>query len=437
MKDLWLVGLLLLLGGNPGMDAVFNEKYAYIATAVVLAMLLHRRGVSPLGQRLPWIGGAFLSILLTQTLDFGIPYVTLLGFATRLFIASAVVRLVRDFPVTYVRAIYLLAIYSIVVWSIDQLCLALGIGLREWFEPLAEAIGAPGEHQFVLFYTFAGQVHRNAAFFREPGLFAGYLLLGLLLLSLRNNAFARKDAKRTQLVLLLALATTMSTAGYITAPLVLAASALRERQRLTSTATAVKRFTVILFVGVGIVWFASNHSDFIAEKIAQEYEFFDLESAGFEVSRLGAALFDFQAIVERPVFGWGIDTGTKFALTPEFIELGITPSGGVTGWARSFGIVGLLILIAALWTSVRPLSGHGPITTSYVTFVLLVIAQPNAFLNYPLFLSLMFLPETGGSSLVRDDEVATVQPEQRHTSADVSGGFAAAAQLDTREAVHA
>jgi hypothetical protein len=388
----WLL-LLMLVSGNPSVYALFGgEEYLLPIVAALLGCVVITRRVHVLGPRVVPVSVMLLGILVVQCALFQFwPVATILGLATRLFIAAAVVALVDDFPAAYIRAISIVAGYCVVMWTIDQATLALGVDFRALFMPLEHVVGMDSDHRFSLVYTFTvlEGTYRNAGFFREPGLFAGYLLLGLLWLMLDQSGIEPRVRRQRVVVVLVALLTTVSTAGYVTIPLVLAAVAFK---RSAHPARAVSRklvFVAVLLASLVGLWLVSENTTFLEEKLQLQYQGFVDEKKNYQITRFGAALLDFEAISERPFLGWGLHESTKFALTPDLTEL--SPSGGVTGWARSYGLVGLVVFLLAIGASLRPLIGGSLAAAIYATAVIVVIAQPNTFLNYPAFLALMFL----------------------------------------------
>lgn len=393
-RDAYLVAALLVISGNPSVSAIAGgDEIVLSLAAVVMALALLARGTSVARTRLVPVAAALTAIQVLQAFDFGFfPFVTALGLVTRLFLGAAVVAMAADFSMAYVRAMVAIAIYALIMYAVDQTFLQLGGGFRELFEPLEEVIGIQADHHFALVYTFTENAgtHRNAAFFREPGLFAGYLLLAILFVVLRAKDLERGERNRYLAVLIVALASTFSTAGYVTLPLVLAASAFRSHERRHHRAPRKRVVLAVLALSVGAVWLVSQNSDFIADKVLHQYETFLDEGRGYEITRLGAAYLDAQAIRERPLTGWGLHESTRFSMTPELAEL--FPSGGVTGWARSYGLLGLGVLMWSLVLALRSISGTRGVGALYVTVVVLLIVQPNTFLNFPFFMGLMLLP---------------------------------------------
>ena len=415
----WMI-VMLVISGNPAVYPLAGgEENLLPIVAAVLGFAVVARRARVFQPRVLWVTAALVGIQLVQCYEFQFwPVVTILGMVTRLFIAAAVVALVEDFPAVYVRAITIVATYCLAMWVLDQTALALRLDFRGLFAPIEQAIGLHADHRFALVYTFSilHGSYRNAGFFREPGLFAGYLLLGLLWLMLdrrgvaprasslgaspqgdsdpscaadRDRAITARVRRRRIVVVLAALLTTFSTAGYVTIPVVLAAVAFEHGERIKRVVSRKAMFVAVLVVSLGGLWLVSKNTTFLEDKIQSQYEEVVDETANYETARFGAALLDLEAIEERPYLGWGLHESTKFAEIPEFAQL--SPSGGVTGWARSFGIVGVVVFLLAIWAGLRPLVSGSLAASIYATAAIAVIAQPNTFLNYPTFLALMFL----------------------------------------------
>ncbi len=405
-RDVWWVVLLLVISGNPSVYAIFGgSDIVFVLAAFVLAIVVATSGVNVGTRRIWFVTSVLVLIMLIQAYEFSfLPTVTILGLITRLFLAAAVLALVDDLPTAYVKAMVAISIYTLCFYVTDQLSLAFGLGFRDLFSPLEHFVGIDMDHRFSLVYTFCvlDGTYRDASFFREPGLFAGYLLLALLFLELNSHAFSRAQRRRYLVILLVALASSFSTAGYVSAPFVLAATAFRRGRSAQARRSATRAFFAIFAVSALALWVISQETDFIESKIEHQYEEFLEESQNFEIARFGAALLDIQAIQERPLFGWGLHESTKFALTPELAEL--APSGGVTGWARSFGLVGLAIFVGAIWIGMRGMVGRKGLGAIYATACIVLIAQPNTFLNFPMFMALMFLPAKNGDEIVPEAE---------------------------------
>lgn len=408
-RDVVLMVLVMFLSGNPSVYAVIGgEDVVLVLASLLLLATTQARGIALFDRASSTVFGVLFAVLIAQGFQFDFfPLVTFAGFGLRLLIALCVVRLVEDFTATYVRAMSVIAGYAIAMWTLDQLGIAFGIPFRDFFQPLQDFVGIDGDHRFSLIYTFTVQegTHRNSGFFREPGLFAGYLLLALLFASLRGASLG-PNARRNFLLLLLALVTTFSTAGYITVPIVLAAAAFRPIAGVKAGARA-PLFIGTLAASLVALWLVSANTTFIEDKIMGQYEALLMEGRGYEITRFGSVVLDLDAIEAKPVLGWGLHESTKFALIPELAEL--SPSGGVSGWARSFGLVGLCVLLLSWWRSLRPIGDGSLFGTAYIVLVVAAIAQPNTFLTYPLYACLLFLPDRTSGATPENSDVVVPQ----------------------------
>ena len=133
---------------------------------------------------------------------------------------------------------------------------------------------------------------RNTAIFREPGIFALYLLTGLMV-----ELFYMPRPRYTHIaVFLVALATAMSTTGYFVGCLLLSGYILRQNIR---NALLVSLLMMVLAAGVIYVWPEIIH--FIFSK-------FDEDSNEFAsaLARLSSISVPFLIFLDNPVFGAGL-----------------------------------------------------------------------------------------------------------------------------------
>ncbi|MGH9889116.1 MAG: hypothetical protein ACREBE_26520, partial [bacterium] len=132
----WML-LTLLLSGNPAMYALSGGQDNLLPiVAAIFGIAAVARRARIFEPRVLRVIGALVAIQLVQCVEFQFwPVVTILGVVTRLFVAAAAVALIEDIPTAYVRAITIIAVYCLVMWTIDQTCLALGLDFRGLFTP--------------------------------------------------------------------------------------------------------------------------------------------------------------------------------------------------------------------------------------------------------------------------------------------------------------
>lgn len=175
-SDLFFVVLLLCFSGNPAVIYQPVIDHLLVGFAVFLAAMLVYRRQRVVTTEFGIIASLFFAILMIQAVSFSfLPVVTIVGFFTRLFIGYAVLRLVKNFPLVYVRATVLLAIMSL-VFHIPYLLLATaGISIEGLVHNLSAFLHTSDLvirrcplflHNFYYEYSY-----RNSGLFWEPGAF--------------------------------------------------------------------------------------------------------------------------------------------------------------------------------------------------------------------------------------------------------------------------
>lgn len=72
-------------------------------------------------------------------------------------------------------------------------------------------------------------------------------------------------------------------------------------------------------------------------------------------------------------------------------DLGKGQGNGLSGFAAKFGLLGLGTFLFLCWRTFYRLSGFSVYKASMALLVVVLVLNGEAFLNYPLFLGLMFL----------------------------------------------
>lgn len=394
-RDYLLVLFLIAFSGNPALAIPFGWEPLLVAFAIILAgLLIHaqRPLIEPKGAG-PF--AVFIGLLLAQAVIFlFFPFITMAGFVVRLFIGYAVIRLVVDFPLAYVRVMVCLAQVGIILW---------GLGKFGIVKPLLGAVPPwmlnpwNGERAFALllhtFYTDAAlNVQRNAGMFWEPGAFAGYLLLALLFCGLWGNTLERREYRASLVWLTIALLTTSSTAGYVLLPFVL----LFNFRHAGGTVTAqLRRGMLLYFAGFFILCSAVigySQVEFVGRKIDEQLNktlYVAEYNRGLMNTRFGSLLFDWEYIKQSPLIGWGIHPDTRYRMHSE-ADRATGHGNGLTDFTARFGFVGLIAFGAFVWRGLSRLSGR-PQRSLIGLLLILIMLFSETFLNFPLFLGLMFL----------------------------------------------
>jgi len=400
-NELILVLLLLCLSGNSG---IVNESRSDImvalSTVVIGAFCIHKEHLFT--DEFVIVSLLFAGILFIQCVSFGFwPLITITGFFCRLFIGNAVVNLVKDFPRKYVTVMFYVAIVSLIFHSLEVLLLVSGFDIIKLFSPISSILDPKkglhiGVHNYFAYggtrEYFGLDPWRNSSFFWEPGAFAGYLILAIAFLGIVRASLPQRIYRLYFIVLSIALFSTLSTAGYVAYSVALLLYYCRD-QRITkkdSIKVAAAAY-VILPVLIGSSFVAYNKLPFMKEKIAYQLFTVDVRRAGWHKTRMGSLLLDWEYIKSRPLEGWGLHQTTRYALNPEFLD---TPQGmgnGMSDFTAKFGITGMIIWLFFVFRALMYLTRQDLPTSMIGMLAIVLVLQGECFLNYPLFLGLMFL----------------------------------------------
>jgi O-antigen ligase len=392
--DYIFVLLLIAISGNPVLarDAL-TEVLLLLTGSLVFVFYWLRVGF---GVRRVFLVAAFgfvaIQLLQGAALGFVSPK-TVLGFCVRLWIGYAVVRSVRHFPEKFVGVMTLLAAGSLLLWIPDRILPALGFDFRSLFGGL-DLMPGTTKFQHVGVHTFMiRDASRNSGMFWEPGAFAGYLVLALLFLSYVRPRLSRRAYLRSLAILIVAVLSTVSTTGYLALPVVLILHTplldVVKTRRLHKLAVVFGVVAVGTLVTLG-PWMVER--SFLGPKLVRQYQQVQDRQAMWELTRYGSLIFDLEYISKRPLLGWGLHPDTRYSLHPGSLAIG-RQGNGLSDFTVKLGLVGLTMFLALTAGSFLRMSSEASILRVGLSVVIVVmLLNGEAFLNYPLFLSLMFLP---------------------------------------------
>lgn len=317
-------------------------------------------------------------------------WVPMLGFLLILFIAYVSSRAVPDFPRMYVKVFSFICIISLIFYFPTQISNAFDINFKNYFEPIKANLDGYYHiyiHNFRIdesTTSFINQESRNAGMFWEPGAFGGYILLALIILNAIKKTLPHKEYWYQFILLTISLITTKSTASYLLYPFVFIP--------IISWDTIKKHRIAFLAVLFSFLFLATLIYDlpFMKDKINAELEDVAMQNMRYQASRIGGFIFDIEDIMTRPLFGWGPDPTLRFSTHPGLETVLLGAGNGLTGYIVKFGFSGLIIYIIYSWRSFKKITNSSTSSTFIVLFVLALLVN-EYFMNYPLFLSLMFI----------------------------------------------
>lgn len=392
--DYIVVTLLVFMSGNPAFTGADRLEIFLVLTGLVylLIFLIRKCRVT---MRFALLSCGFILVLFTQGLVFGyMPWLSISGFLLRFFIAYAAVAIVRDLTELYTDIIFYTCLASfffylmVVIMPSDFVSRIINV-----LQPITYFTHIGRRVNFVIHsydvnslgYVSKAFNYRNASYFWEPGAFSGYVLLAMLFLVINDDKYDSHKYRRMMIVFIAAILTTLSTAGYVFLPLMLLIHLYRNRALHPLKVTTI----AILLLSASV--YAYNHFDFLGTKIVGQYVSAAEGHTLAYKTRFGSLLFDMEYIRENPLIGWGLHEKTRYMLHEGETLRGM--SNGFTGFIVKFGIIGMFLYLSATYGSFLTLTENRKLALFCLIFIVLLL-NTQYYLEYPLFLGLMFLNNT-------------------------------------------
>jgi len=307
----------------------------------------------------------------------------------KIFYAYIFIKLVyKDLLKHYTDIIYKLALISLplyVLQLIDYQMMKSVIGIIEHHISFLDYREDWYENLFVFTLNDQG-MYRNSGFAWEPKGFGTFLTLAFFFQLILNNF---KFFEKKNIVYLIAIATTLSTATYSIFLLGVVLFYLYNQPSST------KIFTSIFLVPLIVIAF--TQLDFMEKKILYEYETKDkytkyvtdttYKGASRSLGRFGSFLVDYKDILKEPLTGYGLFSEERTRYSVMGVKL--VHVNGFSDLMAKMGFGGLFFYIIFLFYSFKQIQkrfnfkGYFIIPTS-----ILITSFGSAILLTPLYLAL-------------------------------------------------
>jgi hypothetical protein len=380
-----LVAFVVLLSGNSAV-LLIDGRITSIGLLGVLVLIWFFRPVR-IDRRSTFMIVAFVGLVGVHVALFGTMVVPAsLGVMIKVLTALLIVRLVPGFAGKLVTVMTWAALTSFVFFVPET----LGLDLKVLLAPLR----APLEHPdtvHVLLHNFHREgAGRNSGMFWEPGAFAGYLVMTLLLIA--GGAAGRVPRWKT-VVLAVALVSTQSTTGYVAALALMVHWIMKSADTRLSTLRYVIA-PVLLVSTVGVAAIGFTQAPFLYEKVEHQVEEAISGATGAEINRFGNFVYDLGFIVQRPLTGWSATPATRSVVDSEVGDFVVHQGNGLTGFTVRFGLLGLGAYLLCVYRMLSA-SAHGRRIAVFGVVIICLILFGEQFQNFPLFWCLAFLPAPG------------------------------------------
>lgn len=381
----FLTFLVILISGNPAIE-ILGQGLVYIGTFIIFFSFWYFKP-SRITPRDLCIFLLFTSLVLAHLLIYGLIVVNAsLGFLIKLSIALLAVRIIPDFQRRCIRIMVILSSISLILFIPSILNVNLTELLSAFKLPLS------GYYHIGLYNlrTEEDGTLRNSGMFWEPGAFAGYLILALLFLMSNISAYTYADKRKYSFILVTTLLSTQSTSGYL-ALVIMLTFVMLKFNIIKNKSLKILIIPFILLTFAAVFYVAFDKFSFLGEKISDQIlEVLQGEDTG-RINRFGNFLYDWEWISERPIFGWSATPVTRQSFDSEVLDLIAVQGNGLTGFVVKFGLFGFFSFLWFFSKATRYVSKSAAVQWFGVGLICLLL-NGEQFLSYPLFLSLMFLP---------------------------------------------
>lgn len=389
-----ILALVLLSTGNPAFVIPDLPELTLLPVALAMVVALFLRPGPAIERRDLVVFAAFVALIGVHLLTVpGASIMPSIGFLVRLLVGYMAFRLVPDAPRVLVRILAAIAALGVGIFLLDQLLFVFGVDLAAMLKPVSVTYGQSGAVHAVI-HNFGGGIdrHRNAGLYWEPGALSGYCLLGLVLYSAFPARPTRQESWFVLSALILAVVTSQSTTGYLLLPMVLLLNVLRGAGA-RGGGVALLAVLVAAPILAGLAKLAYE-LPFMRTKIEEQVTAVQMESQEWELTRLGTLINDITDIAQRPIAGWGANPMIRPSQQLLSETVRTTQGNGFANWMVKFGLLGLAIFVIRTATGLRRYGNLSWLQASASVLLLCLLLQGEAFLNYPLFMALMFIRPT-------------------------------------------
>jgi hypothetical protein len=213
--------------------------------------------------------------------------------------------------------IYFFAVFSIPLWLLNNFFPNLLRKLAGFFWQFNWDV----EPRSLLFYTVefskaASNLNffRNAGFFHEPGAYSIYLMFAIII----NSVFTKEYLSKKNIILMLIMLTTFSTAGYIMLTLFLIVALKDKKMQI-----GLKPFIIVVMII--LTYFLFVNTEFLYKKVSTQYKQQNilLETKVMRGrGRFFAFFSTFNYIKQNPLIGRGAITATQYDVLDEYTATG-------------------------------------------------------------------------------------------------------------------
>lgn len=323
-----------------------------------------------------------LITILTLVLKFSYPY-----FSMRL--------VGKDFARYYINVMYVIGITSFIFYAVFFISPDMEAFFRDVISPIFYQKNRNEWYEFkpsFILYTMNmrdGDLFRNSGPFWEPGGFAVFLFIALIL----NYSYDKNLNSKKNILFIISIISTLSTAGFVT---LLAFFILKGVDHFRPAYIAI---LIILIIPISAISYQSL--PFLKDKVDRDLEI--ATTVGYEDrarNRFTSALIDLQIVKERPFLGDGKNNEMRSIKSSYFTYLDHR-NNGVTALASNYGLPFTILFFVLMYRSLRKYYKHNS-NESKLAIMAMVVVLLQGFsqvvFEKPMLIVLIYLSLTVNES---------------------------------------
>lgn len=378
-KYIILVILLLFFSGNPLISFLFGKYYGIVGLSLTFLVVRHKLKIEKkYVNQYKYMAAIILTILILQF--FFLPLISelaVINLLLKLMMGGLIIYYLKES-----FAYYFFIVLS--TFSLISLIFFLFINVGN-FNLLPYILIRPGVTSYIIYGTsYAIHFNKNAGMFWEPGAHAGVLTL-CLALNFKNLKYFWNVHKFKLIMLLVALITTQSTAGYIVGFAIGFFYFIQQKNYLFSV--------IIISIFLSAVIYVYQKKDFLKNKIETQYQNATQQNIGeFSNSRFGSIIFDWHYIQKHPLIGNSFNLKTRYQ-DHQYMFIGekedVISSGN--GFSNYLASMGVFFIFSYFYFLIKSVSVNGKWFSVFLVLVVFLNLQSEQWFNFPLYLGLPFL----------------------------------------------
>ena len=241
------------------------------------------------------------------------------------------------------------------------------------------------EYANIWIYTINQHNRRNCGFVWEPGGFANFLILAIII-NLALNKFNLKNKKL--IILLITLLTTLSTTGYLSLIIITFwyLYNVESNKKIFAAPIILLGSIYILnldFILTKILKIFSTYNNVFLTYSALSYK----TGNSYSMGRFAGFMMNIKDFLNNPVIGYGGHSELTWA---NRMQVNLASINGLGSWLAMFGSIGMIIFIYSYYKSFKTIGLYYNFKKHILLFfVILVLGFSFNLIQTPLFFAFM------------------------------------------------